>query len=211
MKNPFSHSARSCRSIEANAKRHVLAVRLAVTACLIALYLPAAAAGWSLDQLMTSLAQTKTAKAKFHEMKHLAALDSAVESTGELLYIAPDKLIKKTIKPRPELMQLDGETLTLERGKNKFTMQVQDAPELAALIESMRGTLAGDRAALERNFTVALTGGRERWTLSLTPINTKALQIIRNIEVSGSKGEIQVIEVLQSNGDRSITAVEKKP
>lgn len=160
---------------------------------------------------MASLAQNKTAKAKFHEMKYFRALETSVESTGELQYIAPDKLIKQTIKPQPELMQLDGDTLTLERGKRKFTMQVQDAPELAALIESMRGTLAGDRAALERNFTVALTGGRERWSMALTPINAKALQVIRNIEVSGSKGEIQVIEVLQANGDRSVTAVEKKP
>ncbi len=208
MKNLLSHSARSLRGIEARAK---FGFRLAVTACLIALCLPAAAANWTLDQLMASLAQNKSAKAKFHEMKYFRALETSVESTGELQYIAPNKLIKQTIKPQPELMQLDGDTLTLERGKRKFTMQVQDAPELAALIESMRGTLAGDRAALERNFTVALTGSRERWSMALTPINAKALQVIRNIEVSGSKGEIQVIEVLQANGDRSVTAVEKKP
>ncbi|MGV3740831.1 MAG: LolA family protein [Burkholderiaceae bacterium] len=208
MKNLLSHSARFLRGIDARARS---GVRLTVAACLIALCLPATAANWTLDQLMASLAQNKTAKAKFHEMKYFRALETSVESTGELQYIAPDKLIKQTIKPQPELMQLDGDTLTLERGKRKFTMQVQDAPELAALIESMRGTLAGDRTALERTFTVALTGGRERWTLALTPINTKALQVIRNIEVSGSKGDIQVIEVLQANGDRSVTAVEKKP
>jgi outer membrane lipoprotein-sorting protein len=180
-------------------------------ACLIALCLPSAASGWTLDQLMASLVQTKTAKAKFHEIKYMAVLETPVESTGELLYVAPDKLVKRTIKPRPELMQLDGDTLTLERGKHKFTMQVQEAPEIAALIESMRGTLAGDRAALEKNFVVALTGNRERWTLNMKPINAKALQVIRTIEVSGSKGEIQEIEVLQANGDRSVTAVEKKP
>lgn len=175
------------------------------------LSLPASAAGWTLDQLMASLAQTRTAKAKFHEIKYLDVLESSVESFGELHYVAPDKLVKRTVKPRPELMQLEGDTLTLERGKKKFTMQVQEAPELAALIESMRGTLAGDRAALERNFTVALKGNRERWTLSMTPIHMKALQVIRNIEVSGTRGEVKEIEVLQSNGDRSITAVEKMP
>jgi outer membrane lipoprotein-sorting protein len=208
MKNLLSDSARLLRGSEARTRS---CVRLVVTACLITLCLPATAANWTLDQLMVSLAQNKTAKAKFHEMKYFRALETSVESTGELQYIAPDKLIKQTTKPQPELMQLDGDTLTLERGKRKFTMQVQDAPELAALIESMRGTLAGDRAALERVFTVALTGSRERWNLALTPINTKALQVIRNIEVSGSKGEIHVIEVLQANGDRSVTAVEKKP
>lgn len=191
-------------------------LRSGVFLCLLAIALcilspRAVAAGWTLDQLMSSLAQTRTAKAKFHEIKYLNVLESSVESTGELLYVAPDKLVKRTIKPQPELMQMEGDTLTLERGKNKFTMRVHEAPELAALIESMRGTLAGDRAALEKNFEVALKGKRERWTLSLTPIHTKALQVIRNIEVSGSHGEVKVIEVLQSNGDRAITAVEKMP
>lgn len=185
-----------------------------VAVCLSMLALPAAAAGWTLDQLMASLAQTRTAQAKFQEIKYLALLETPVESSGELLYVAPDKLIKRTIKPRPELMQLEGNTLTLERGKNKFTMQTQEAPEIAALIESMRGTLAGDRAALERNFAVALTGSRERWTLSMKPVNARALQVIRSIDVSGRRGEVQEIEVLQANGDRSVTSVttvEKRP
>ncbi|MDQ9171785.1 LolA-related protein [Oxalobacteraceae bacterium R-40] len=205
MKNLLSPSAHLPQSVKLHA------VLVIAAACLITFCFPAVAANWSLDQLMSSLAQNKTAKAKFSEIKYLAVLETPVESSGELLYVAPNKLVKRTIKPRPEVMQLDGDTLTLERGKNKFTMQVQEAPELAALIESMRGTLAGDRAALERNFSVAMTGNRERWTLSMKPINTKALQVIRNIEVSGSKGEIQEIEVLQANGDRSITSVEKRP
>jgi outer membrane lipoprotein-sorting protein len=205
MKNLLSPSAHLLPSVKLHA------VLVIAAAFLVSFCFPAAAANWSLDQLMTSLAQNKTAKAKFSEIKYLAVLEMPVESSGELLYVAPNKLVKRTIKPRPELMQLDGDTLTLERGKNKFTIQVQEAPELAALIESMRGTLAGDRAALERNFTVAMTGSRERWTLSMKPINSKALQVIRHIEVSGTKGEIQEIEVLQANGDRSITAVEKRP
>jgi outer membrane lipoprotein-sorting protein len=209
MKNPLSRSAHWCRRTNLPTRKGLCAALPVLALCLSILSLPAAAAGWTLDQLMSSLAQTKTSKARFHEIKYLRVLDGAVESTGELLYVAPDKLVKRTIKPQPELMQMEGDTLTLERGKNKFTMQVREAPELAALIESMRGTLAGDRAALEKNFKVALKGKRERWTLSLTPIQTKALQVIRNIEVSGSQGEVREIEVLQANGDRSITAVEK--
>lgn len=211
MKTPSSRSAPSFRGLEIGAwlRSGVFLCLLAI--CLCALSPHSMAAGWTLDQLMSSLAQTKTAKAKFHEIKYLNVLESSVESTGELLYVAPDKLIKRTIKPQPELMKMEGDTLTLERGKNKYTMQIQEAPELAALIESMRGTLAGDRAALEKNFKVALKGKRERWTLLLTPVHTKALQVISNIEVSGSQGEVKVIEVLQANGDRSVTAVEKMP
>ena len=40
--------------------------------------------------------------------------------------------------------------IVIERGRQKHTLQLQDYPELAAVIDSIRGTLAGDRKALER-------------------------------------------------------------
>lgn len=184
---------------------------IAFAICLLLTSFSAGATGWSIDQLMGGLAQIKTAKAKFTEIKYISALDSPVESAGELIYVAPDKLEKRTVRPRPELMQIDGEMLVLERGKRKFTMQIQEMPELAALIDSIRGTLAGDRKSLERNFAIGLTGTREKWTLSMRPNNAKAMQVIKLIEVSGSKAEILEIEVLQADGDRSIMAMEKRP
>lgn len=177
--------------------------------CLILLCNSSLASEWSVDQLMSTLAQTKTAKAAFTEKKYFSALDKPVESSGELLYAAPDKLEKRTFKPKPEVMLLEGDTLLLERGRQKYTMQLQDSPELAALIDSIRGTLAGDRKALERNYALGLRGTREQWSLLLAPINLKSAQLIRHIRISGAKNEILEIEVMQTDGDRSVTVVEK--
>jgi outer membrane lipoprotein-sorting protein len=164
---------------------------------------------WTLDRLLGELAQVKSVRATFVEKKYLAALDRAVESSGELFYSAPDKLEKRTLKPRPELMLLDRDTLVLERGRNKYTVQLQESPELAALIESIRGTLAGDRKALERNFAITLEGTRERWVLTLLPTNFKASQTVKRIRLTGAKDEVSGIEVVQGDGDRAVTTIEK--
>lgn len=182
----------------------------AVLAMTLMLLTGASLAGeWNLDQLMSTLAQTKSARAAFTEKKYLSALDKPVESSGELLYAAPDRLEKRTLKPKVELMLLEGDTLTLERGNKKYSMQLQESPELAALIDSIRGTLAGDRKALERNYALGLRGTREQWSLLLAPANPKSAQMIKHIRISGAKSEILEIEVLQTDGDRSVTTVEK--
>ncbi len=168
----------------------------------------ARAADWTLDQLLSSLSQVKTAKATFIEKKYISTLDTPVESSGEMLYTAPDRLEKRTLKPKPELMLLDRDTLTLERGRKKYTMQLGDSPELAALIESIRGTLAGDRKALENNYVVALQGVRTNWTLQLTPTDFAAQQKVKQISLRGTNDLIKEIEVMQADGDRSVTTIE---
>jgi len=167
------------------------------------------AADWNMDQLMTSLAQTKPAKVNFVEKKYISTLDRPIESSGELMYTPPDKLEKRTIKPKAERMLLERNMITLERGKNKFAIDLNESPELSALIESIRATLAGDRRSLELNYVVALTGSREQWKLALTPSDFQARQKVKRITLSGIAGEVREVEVLQADGDRSVMTIEK--
>ena len=83
---------------------------LAAGLALISLSPPAFAA-WDLQQLMDSLAQNKSGRATFVETKRIAMLDKPVESSGELLFTAPDRLEKRTLKPKPESMIVDGDAL----------------------------------------------------------------------------------------------------
>ena len=81
-----------------------------------------------------------------------------VESSGELLYDAPDRLEKRTLKPKPEDLVLEGGVVTAQRGKHHYTLDLKQYPQVLPFIESIRATLAGDRAALERVFKVDFTG-----------------------------------------------------
>jgi outer membrane lipoprotein-sorting protein len=166
------------------------------------------AAPLSIAQLMASLAQHPQGVATFSEKKFIAILDEPVVSSGELLFIAPARLEKRTLKPRPESMVLDGDTLTLERGQRKHVLQLKDYPEVAGMIESIRATLAGDRKALERVYHLALDGGNERWTLVLTPLDPKVGAVIARIRMEGIKDVVRSVEILQTDGDSSLMTIE---
>lgn len=158
---------------------------------------------------MDLLAQNKGGAATFTETKYLAMLDAPLESSGELLYIAPDRLEKRTLTPKPESLVLDGDTLVMARGNKKRKVQLQDYPQIAVFIESIRGTLAGDRHALEQQYQLQLDGAEAQWTLRLSPKDKRMSDLIKEIHVGGDYGEVRMIEIVQADGDRSVMNIVK--
>ncbi len=168
----------------------------------------AALASWDIQQLMDLLAHNKSGRTTFIEKKYIAILDKPVESSGELVYTAPDGLEKRTLKPRAEAMVIKGDDLFIERGQQKHRLQLQAYPELAAFIDSIRGTLAGDRKALERSYRLSLEGTAQRWTLRLLPLNEKMAASIQDISIMGTREQVKSIEIKQTDGDRSVMTIE---
>lgn len=167
------------------------------------------AAEWDIDQLMQTLSKAKPGRANFVEKKFIAMLERPLESSGELSYTAPDRLEKRTLKPKPESMLVDGGVLVIERAKKKYTMQLQEYPELAGFIDSVRGTLAGDRKALERSYKLKLEGSNEHWTLVLTPGDAKMAATVQQIRIAGSRDNVSSIDVIQTDGDHSLMTIER--
>lgn len=171
------------------------------------LALPALAA-FDLGQLMDGLARHKGGKAKFVEKKYISLLDKPVVSTGEMSYTAPDRLEKRTLTPKPEFLRLDKDMLSIERGKQTLSINLASQPEALAFIDSIRGTLSGNRAALEKNYLLHLAGTQEKWVLTLLPSEQKIAALVLRIVVSGSGNQIRSIEYLQADGDRSVLSIE---
>jgi outer membrane lipoprotein-sorting protein len=166
-------------------------------------------ASWDVAQLMQGLAENKSGRASFIETKYIAMLNRPVESSGELLFTAPGRLEKRTFKPKPESVLIENGTLTVERGKRRNVLRLQDYPELVAFTESIRGTLAGDTAALKRIYTLDLEGSQEGWTLNLRPIEAKMQELVQRIRIGGSHAEVKSIEIEQTDKDRSVMVIEK--
>lgn len=167
----------------------------------------ARAADWDIDQLMRSLAQVRSGQATFVEKKTLKLLDKPVESSGELLYTAPDRLEKRTLKPRPESMVLERGTLTIEQKGKRHVLPLQSYPEMAAFIDSIRGTLAGDRAALERVYRLDLEGDEQGWTLSLQPLADRMKKVVERITIVGERNTLRSIDIRQADGDSSLMTI----
>ena len=180
---------------------------LATTGVALALLSAPAHAAWDVDQLMQALAQNKSGRATFVEKKYIAMLDRPVESSGELLYTAPDRLEKRTVKPKPESMVLEGNTLTVERGRRQYVLALQDYPELGAFTESIRGTLAGDQKTLARIYNITLEGSEDRWTLTLRPIESRMAAAVQRVVIHGSRAELHSIEIEQADKDRSVMTI----
>ncbi|MBS1207758.1 MAG: putative transrane protein [Proteobacteria bacterium] len=185
--------------------RHILAALL--TGLLAANSL---AADWQINTLMQQLALSKSGHASFVEKKYIGIVDKPVVSSGELFFTAPDKLEKRTLKPRAESLVLDGQRLTIDRpDKARLSLNLQDYPEAAAFVESIRGTLAGDKSALEKVYRLTLNGTQEKWQLILLPKYSRMSDLVSRIVVNGTQGEIRRIDFDLPDGDRSEMLVTK--
>ncbi|MBY8608412.1 MAG: outer membrane lipoprotein carrier protein LolA [Burkholderia sp.] len=187
---------------------HRAARVLAATAAALALAVPAHAAdtapAWNLDRLMSTLAQHKSGRATFTETKYLSIATQPVESSGELVFVAPDHLEKHTLSPKPEHLVVDGDMLTVERNNRKFTLALARYPELGAFIDSIRATLAGNRFALEQVYKVALSGRGDDWTLTLTPLDSRMLKVVSTITLDGTRDVLRRVAIQQADGDHSV-------
>jgi hypothetical protein len=164
---------------------------------------------WGIEQLMQSLGRVKSATGRFVERKHLAILNSPLEFSGILIYTAPGRLEKRILLPEPQTMVLEQDRFTIEipsRNRSR-TLALNDYPIIRAFVESIRSTLAGDLQTLTQYYRINLEGDPDRWRLSLAPSEPAMQAVVREIRISGSKDRVGAIEVIEAQGDRSVTTI----
>jgi hypothetical protein len=167
----------------------------------------AEASSAGLDELLALLAARRSSHASFTEVHEMAMLDRPLQSSGELLYQAPDHLEKRTLKPKAETLVLENGVLSATRGHRKYQLHLEDYPQVVPFVESVRATLAGDRAALERYFAVDFQGELARWTLTLTPKDAAIARHVAQIRLSGERDTIHTVEIRQTDQDRTLMTV----
>lgn len=159
------------------------------------------------DELLTLLAKRRHDHVTFTEVQQLAILDQPLHSSGELLYEAPDRLEKRTLEPRREDLVLEHGMLSVERDHHRRSVPLRDFPQAVPFVESLRATLAGDRAALARYFTVQFSGTLGRWTLELMPIDATLKRSVKRILITGEADRIRTVQIRQSDGDTSTLTI----
>ena len=177
---------------------------LALAACCMG---SAAAAPFDVATLFERLAHERPGRASFRETKHLALLDKPVESSGELVFVPPDRLEKRTVTPKPEVVVVDRTTVSLERGGKRQTLDLRSNPTVAVLVESIRATLAGDLAGLTRVYSAALQGDEQRWQLTLRPLDPALGTLVERVQIAGAGARVQSVDIFQADGDRSTMTI----
>jgi hypothetical protein len=171
----------------------------------------AGAADGELPTLMQLLAARRHAHATFVERKTLAVLSRPVESSGELLYDAPDRLEKRTLKPKAETLLLENGRLSVRRGKRSYDMALRDAPQAAPFIDTIRATLAGDLPALQRGYTLEFHTVPGGWTLQMTPRDAQLLRLVTRVSIRGAGTALGEVTIDSADGDRSVMTIRELP
>jgi hypothetical protein len=165
---------------------------------------------WDFARLMAQLAQVQASRARYSEVKRVAMLQKPLQLSGTLFYERPARIEKHQILPFKEVIRVDGDWLTVEREGKTRRIALQNAPLVAALVESLRATLAGDGAELERLYSVKVEGTRQRWTLALTPKEVEIAGIVKSIAIAGSGSRVVRLEILEPGGDGSVMTIHEE-
>lgn len=168
-------------------------------------------ADFNLDSLFSLMSGQTRVTTTFTEKKFIKGLNAPVESSGELRFEAPSRMVKRTLLPKPETLTLDDRLATVERGRQVRTVSLDDYPEIAVHVEGIRACLAGDRAGLERVYRVELTGSAAQWTMTLVPLNEKAATQVKAIHLGGEQADIRTVQVLLTDGDSSLMNIARPP
>ena len=163
--------------------------------------------GLTLGELAATLAAVDASRARFVEMRTLAALGTPIERRGTLAYNRPGKLEMIVDTPIAERMTIADGTMTVEsRGTTRVVDLTRQEP-LLAWIEGIRGTLAGDEAALRRYFEPTVSGTLDRWSLALVPRDARLRTIVARVTIAGERDRVRTIEVDEVSGDHAVMTI----
>ena len=182
--------------------------RLALAVLTLTMSAAAGAAGFDLEALTRLLRSTPAGEATFTESRRIETLDRTLESSGRLSFKAPDSFVRETLTPRREKLAVEGNQVTMSRGERSRSMQLDASPEAAVIVEAIRGTLTGNREALERLFVTSLNGSAAQWTLDLAPRDLRLRGQVASVQVAGREGTVREVQVLLADGDRSVMKIQ---
>ena len=170
------------------------------------------ASGWGLPQLMASMQTVHQASGNFVENKYVQMLKQPLQSSGRLIYAAPDRLQKQTVSPSPSDLIVNGDHLTVQQPDGELRyVSLSQYPEIGALIESIRATLAGDTATLSRYYEPSLGGTSNDWLLQLNPRDQRLRKLLTMVRIQGEGTSIRNVETLEPDGDHTEMTITPDP
>ncbi len=150
-----------------------------------------ASPAWAFDlpELMGLLAQQKSGEARFTEQRFVRGLEGPLDASGMLSFTAPDRLVRRTLSPRPETMAVEGNTLTLSRGgRTPHAGARQHARAARHGRSHARHARPATRRRLQRYFRSTRRRARPpSWTLDLAPIDARLAAQVRSLRLSGTR------------------------
>jgi hypothetical protein len=160
----------------------------------------------SLAELQRLLQSEPARAVSFDELRESPWLAAPVEVHGTMLS-GPDGLEKRVMSPRRETWRLGEDRMEWIGPDGAASKQILygQAPAVAALADALRHVVAGDLAALDRDFRIIVGGDEGVWTVQLQPRTAELSRHIDYLELQGAGAHLQVIVIVERSGERTTT------
>jgi hypothetical protein len=159
------------------------------------------------DALLAGLSKAPGLYARFREEKHITLLQQPLVSEGSLYFTPPARFARRTEKPIASTMIIDGNQLQFGNADGQESMNLGTNPVARLFADAFVMLLSGNRAGLEKIFTMQLTpksGGE--WKLLLTPRVSPMDKMIKEMELRGRGLNLNELDVREASGDWTRTS-----
>jgi len=165
----------------------------------------------TLEVILARFAAMTGLSAKFREEKRMALLAAPLVNEGTLYFAPKARLARHITAPAPATVLIDAGTLRFADAGGTESMSLDQNPVVKLFVDSFVRIFAGDRAALERLYTMEIVGlpadadGVPRWSLKLRPRVAPMTQVIDRVEITGRDVVLETMLVVEVGGDETIT------
>lgn len=165
----------------------------------------------TLETILARFAAMSGLSAKFREEKRIALLAAPLVNEGVLYFAPTARLARHITAPAPATVLIDAGTLRFADAGGSESLQLDQNPVVKLFVDSFVRIFAGDRAALDRMYTMELVilpagaDGLPRWNLKLRPRVAPMTQVIDRLELTGRDVVLETMVVVEVGGDETIT------
>jgi outer membrane lipoprotein-sorting protein len=163
------------------------------------------AKGAAIDPVFKLLALQRLG-CKFSEEKRVALLARPLKSTGTIYFERDKGIARTTLTPKVQHVVLTKTTLRITTDKKSEEIPLDKSKDLKAFALIFPSVLRGDRAELEKSFTVGLYGSdKDWWALAFTPKTDSMKKLIKRVVVFGKKTDLVSLQIVEASGDTTDT------
>jgi outer membrane lipoprotein-sorting protein len=170
---------------------------------------PAPAKAVDAASLLSAFSKMPGLEASFREEKHIALLAKPLESKGRLFFTHPGLLLRRVETPRPSEVIISADSVRLRDASGEQALDLRTRKDLRPFVESLTWILAGNKKALESVYGVSFQPetASAPWQLTLKPKVEPLSRLIAHIRISGRGYAVALIDVAETNGDKTLTHI----
>ncbi len=162
----------------------------------------------TLDELLHRMASTRGVVAEFREVKTLALLEEPLEARGTLYFQPPDRFVRVTREPAATRLVLVGSRMRFEDATGVNDVDLAENPVARQFADNLVALWRGDRARLEKLYRIEFAADGARWALGLAPRGAPLDRFIAKIRLAGDGATMREMELVEADGDRTLTLFE---